>query len=108
MSNFVKTGIHYVWVRMYASGGNHDSCHAGIDNQENLTANRIEVPEVSQWTWTNTTMELTTATITIDTTGLHKVNIWMREDGSRVDKILLTPDANYVPTGAGPDESPFE
>ena len=30
------------------------------------------------------------ATVTVPTTGLHRVSIWMREDGTRLDKVLLT------------------
>jgi hypothetical protein len=30
----------------------------------------------------------------------------MREDGTVVDKIVLTTNANFVPTGAGPGQSP--
>ncbi len=27
----------------------------------------------------------------------HTINLWMREDGMRVDKVLLTADPNYIP-----------
>ncbi|MCI0464734.1 MAG: hypothetical protein L0Z62_48035, partial [Gemmataceae bacterium] len=40
------------------------------------------------------------------TLGLHTVNLWMREDGTVVDKLLLTTNAAYTPTGLGPTQSP--
>jgi hypothetical protein len=36
---------------------------------------------------------------------MHTVSLWMREDGFSVDKLVLTTDAAYVPTGTGPAES---
>ena len=35
---------------------------------------------------------------------VHKVHIWMREDGTIVDKIVIT-DTQSVPSGSGPAES---
>ena len=31
--NFVKTGTHYIWLRVWANDGSDDSCHAGLDFQ---------------------------------------------------------------------------
>ncbi len=105
--NFAKKGTHYVWVRSYRTGGNDDSLHAGLDGQENTTANRIQCagPDNS-WNWSNGTMDAPRrATIEVPSAGVQTFNIWMREDGSRIDKILLTTNPDYVPTGTGPIES---
>ena len=40
--------------------------------------------------------------IDIDSTGTHQLNLWVREDGTKVDRILLTQDANFTPSGIGP------
>jgi RHS repeat-associated protein len=37
---------------------------------------------------------------------LHTLRVWAREDGVRLDRILLTTDDEYVPEGSGPPESP--
>jgi len=37
--------------------------------------------------------------------GINTVNLWMREDGVKVDRLILTQDANYAPSGNGPAES---
>jgi hypothetical protein len=47
-----------------------------------------------------------TATLTVSDTSIHTVNIWMREDGFQIDKIVLTTDRNYTPSGVGPEKSP--
>ena len=30
------------------------------------------------------------ATLNVTTAGLHTINVWMREDGARIDRVLLT------------------
>jgi hypothetical protein len=44
--------------------------------------------------------------VTVSKSGQHTFHIWMREDGSTVDKVMLTRDADWTPEGAGPQESP--
>jgi CubicO group peptidase (beta-lactamase class C family) len=44
--------------------------------------------------------------LTVATTGVHTINVWMRESGMVFDKLVLTTSSSYVPTGAGPAESP--
>ena len=41
-------------------------------------------------------------------TGEHTLDAWMREDGLRVDRMLLVTDTNYIPSDLGPAESPFQ
>ncbi|HEU0032354.1 MAG TPA: MYXO-CTERM sorting domain-containing protein [Kofleriaceae bacterium] len=40
--------------------------------------------------------------------GRHTIDLWMRDAGAIVDRVLLTPDASYMPDGEGPDESGHE
>jgi len=103
--NFIKTGTHYVWVLAWGLDGNSDSLHSGLDGQHVPTADRI-TGFGNNYRWTNTAYQ-DPERIMIDVTsaGVHTFNIWMREDGSVVDKILLTTNPNYTPTGAGPEES---
>ncbi|MEM1173883.1 MAG: chitobiase/beta-hexosaminidase C-terminal domain-containing protein, partial [Pseudomonadota bacterium] len=46
----------------------------------------------------------------VTTPGVHTVNVWMREDGLIVDKLVLTTDAGFDPVAVfgdqGPPESP--
>ena len=51
-------------------------------------------------------MDGPSATISVPATGVRTINLWMREDGFVVDKIVLTTNASYVPSGTGPAESP--
>jgi hypothetical protein len=101
--NFVTTGMHYVWILAWAAGGTDDSCHVGLDGEE--------TPLSSNWSgggnnWSNDRYpETGQAQFDVNTPGLHVLNIWVREDGLIVDKILLTTNPDYTPTGSGPPES---
>jgi hypothetical protein len=101
---FVKTGTHYIWVRGYAIDGSADSCHAGLDGQEISTCDRLNNFS-SNYTWHNETMDGPDATFNVTTAGIHTFNIWMREDGFVIDKIVLTSNIAYTPIGTGPAES---
>ena len=103
--NFNRTGTHYVWVRGVGLTTGDDSVHVGIDGVGVASADRIPgfTPTAS---WRANTLDGVVATVNVDTAGEHTINVWMREDGFRLDKLLLTTSASYTPTGAGPAESP--
>ena len=104
--NFVKTGIHYVVGRGSAPSGQDDSFHVGLDGVPNLTSDRIfgfrSVPR-----WIGDTMDNTNAYFNVPSIGEHVVNVWMREDGMVLDKLLITTNPNFIPvdTNDGPPES---
>ncbi len=104
--NFVKTGPHYVWILGWGATGSDDSCHAGLDGEETPLSNRMSGWN-NQYEWNNGRYQRPEPSqIDITTPGLHTLNIWMREDGLIVDKIVLTTNPDYTPTGEGPPESP--
>ena len=95
--NFVKTGTHYIWTRGIGANGNDDSYHAGLDGTISTSADRIS-SFGTNWTWSKKTMDGPDATINVGSTGNHTFNIWMREDGFVIDKVVITNDFNYEPT----------
>ena len=103
--NFNKTGTHYMWLRGYATSTGNDTVHFGLDNTADSRSNadRISGFALNAWSWKNITMDSSSkARINIPSIGIHIVNIWMREDGFRIDKIVLTTNSKYVPTDTGP------
>ncbi len=104
--NFVKTGIHYVWLRGQSNNGGDNSAHVGLNGQANNSADRINFTTGQNWVWTNNTMDATRATLNVTTPGEYMLNVWMREDGIRLDKIVVTTDPDFSPGGKGPNESP--
>jgi hypothetical protein len=101
--NFTRAGRHYLWVRCHADG-NDNSLHAGLDGTGYKTAENITAPIRRAWVWTNQSNG-DRAFIEVPAAGMHTLDIWMREDGLVLDKILLTTDPAYVPDGYGPNES---
>jgi hypothetical protein len=103
--NFTKAGIHYIWIRGYGQDGNSDSCHAGINGEDVESAYRFWSFTTS-YTWLNVTDgDPPRRYIDVPSAGVHTVNVWMREDACIVDKIVLTTNPDYTPTGEGPEES---
>ena len=95
--NFSTTGTYYVWVRGHASGSSDASFHAGVDGTSN-TAARMLVSQFNTWQWSNSVLNSTSpATISVSTAGNHTFSIWMRDDGMRIDKVILTTNPNYTP-----------
>lgn len=92
--NFSVAGAHYVWIRGYGESPNDDSVHVGYEGATN-TAAAMSLTTTGAWQWsTNRTGFATRGTITA-ATGTHTVNVWMREDGMRLDKIILTTNLNF-------------
>ena len=104
--DFTQTGTHYVWVRGMSTGGSDDSVHVGLDG-DGTTSDRLQPPgDRNEWVWAFDRRDSQgTAVIDVPTAGLHTINLWMREDGFRADKVVLTTDPNFVPEGEGPAES---
>ena len=107
---FAQTGTYHVWLRGRAAGsdtGSSDSAHAGLDGAAIASSDRLS-SFVAGFSWRKSTMDGPVATFSVSSTGLHTVNVWMREDGFVVDKVLLTTDAGFTPSGLGPAETPRE
>ncbi len=105
---FTKTGTHYVWIRGLGATGQDNSVTLGIDGVATTSSDNLSLPTTYGWNNTNLTPPGgTVRTITVASVGLHTLNLWMREDGVVVDKLLLTVNAGHIPSGSGPAESPL-
>jgi hypothetical protein len=110
--NFTESGIHYIWARACRMvGPSDDSYHAGIDgvigvNGEMLTFHTTDF-ENGTWGWINYRNNIEPGYVEIPSAGVHTLDIYIRENGFRIDKIILTPsDTSYFkPDGMGPDET---
>jgi len=104
--NFVKTGTHYVWILAWGLGPNNNSCHVGLDGKETPLSNHM-----TGWTgvykWSNDRNGTEPSQFEITSTGLHTLNIWARQIGVIIDKIVLTTNPNFTLSGSepGPPES---
>jgi hypothetical protein len=102
---FPSAGIYHVWLRAQTANLANDSVHIGLDGVVSPTADKVSCTTYNVWYWCNATMDGPVATINVPSAGAHTVSVYQREDGFRVDRLLLTPDSSYVPTGQGPPEN---
>ena len=101
---FTTTGVYHVWLRGSGTGTGDRTVHAGLDGERLATSDRISGFSAT-YAWSQSTLDGSVATIDVTRAGVHTVNLWMREDGFKVDRLLLTTNADFVPSGAGPAES---
>jgi hypothetical protein len=99
--NFPQSGRYYVWVRGRGSSSSDDSLHIGLNGQAQARANRISGFR-SGWSWSDETMDGARASIDVDSAGAQQLTVWMREDGTIVDKVVLTQNPSLHPTDFGP------
>jgi PKD repeat protein len=99
-------GTYYVWLRGYATDDSNNSVHVGLNGQAVASADKISTSTFNSWTWIQSTRDGPVATVNISSAGLYTINLWMREDGFRVDRVLLTTNSSLTPSGNGPAESP--
>ncbi len=100
------TGDYIIWVRMMPVASDANSVHVGVDGVIDPLSKGIQTQVLGDWIWLSLARGSNTLEQTISSAGVYTFNLWMREDGTLIDKIVLTTDAGFVPTGEGPAESP--
>jgi len=81
---------------MYGASSRDDSCHIGLDGKC-TTGYRIYATRRGRWHWADTVKEGRPVTLVINTPGNHVLNLWVREDGVLVDKIMLSKNPQDLP-----------
>ena len=104
--SFPTSGVWYVWFRMRTKDGQRNSFHFGFNGNVQSAGGRAGVAAemgVNQWYWVGKyVLGGDRVAVDVPTRGFHTMNIWVREAGVIVDKILLTRDVNAVPDGSIP------
>ena len=101
---FTTTGIYRAYVRSASQSGVDDSYHLGINGVPVTNLSGYGMDRVGSWGWVDDANGGTPVEINITTPGKHTLNLWMREDGVEVDKIVLSANLSN-PSGLGPAES---
>jgi len=117
---FTTAEAYYVYVRSSGPDGKSDSAHIGLSKigadpalLGSMALYRIgEDGQTANWTWKSKNNDGTRTTINIPTQGIYRFHIWMREDGTRIDRIRLSTNKDWVASpnehAQGPNESPKE
>lgn len=97
--DFNTPGTYYLWLKGMAEDSASGSVHYGFDGVSISSefANSPQLVQSSAFTWLSQCGDSSRPTITVPSAGLHTVDIWMREDGGKLDRLLLTTDIAYDP-----------
>jgi len=106
--NFSTAGTYYVWSRALGPDSGSDSFHYGLDgvSATSVFDDCAQVAGVTTFEWYSQTPTQMRLTLNVPTPGTHTFDVWMREAGTAVDRLLLTTSSSYTPSGDGPAESP--
>ncbi len=103
---FDETGTYYLWLRVWADDDDSNSLHIGMDGDAKRSASYIGTEIYGRWIWTRKQLDGDDyAYLSVSSPGAKELNLWMREDGLYVDRIILTKDRYYAPSADGPAES---
>lgn len=99
---FHEPGAYYVWARLLSQDGLSDSIHVGLDG---VVATRgglgMSTGNHGTWGWASRVSGVRVR-VEVSSRGLHSLNVWLRESGVRLDKLVLVKDWAFVPAGLGP------
>jgi hypothetical protein len=98
---FLQAGLNVVAVEVHQ--------HAG-GSQNNITSSDLgmdlELTGTTSYRWTSQRADGTPPLVDVPAAGFHAVDLWMHEDGAKLDRLLLTTDPGADPAAAEPAESP--
>jgi len=90
--HLTNSGVFKLWIRAWGASGSDDSVYVGVDGGG---AQTVGFSQTGVWVWRSVQVSITNS-------GPHTLNLWMREDGAYVDRILLARSLTFTPTGDGP------
>jgi hypothetical protein len=96
-----KSGTYVVWGRVIANNGQEDSFYVQMDNGARFTWH-TKRGDKETWVWDQVTNGSKTNLMRFTlTAGTHTLHIGRRENGTKLDKLLITNDLAFVPTEQG-------
>lgn len=109
---FNEAGIYNFWIRTKAQGGSggNNSVHLGVEGSCLTCSTGSGIGQSSSsWSWTQNIDGGNQTAITYNVTNAQlgipiTINVWMREDGVHIDKLVLRKNGAVV-SGNGPAES---
>jgi len=93
-------GSYKVWGRVIAPADTDDSFWVRMDSASWINWNNITPG--SAWHWDDVHNGTASATVTYPlSAGTHTLTFAYREDGTRLDRVLITNDLAFTPSGLG-------
>ena len=97
----LEAGDFILWGRVMPDGLEDNSLWISMDDGEYVLWD-IQPRSEKAWVWNRVSNRGVSGPVLYHLdTGLHTLVIKNREDGTRIDRILITNDIDYVPTQLG-------
>ena len=81
---------YYLWLRVYGTDKKSDSFFVQMDEGSLISRGTGR----NKWRW-----KKVSGSFTFSANSDHTLTLYLREDGARIDKVLLTPQKSYSPQG---------
>lgn len=101
---FSETGIYFVYIRSKGPTGNDDSYHIGLNGSGISNLSAFGMGGSGPWAWQSIANDDEVMQLNIQSVGKQTFNIWVREDGVQIDKIVIK-KVSGNPLGQGPAAS---
>jgi hypothetical protein len=90
---------YYVWLKGMAKDRASDDLHYGLDGSaiSGNWSDCLKLPTSGNFSWRSLRGDGSRPTLTVTSPGEHTLDLWMREDGAQIDRLLLTVDPDYTP-----------
>lgn len=99
------TATYVIWGRVISNNVNDDSFFVSLDNTPSLLWDTQRGgTEIWVWDQVNNRGGANPVLFTLSA-GTHTLRIAQREDGTKLDKLLITDDLGFIPTGTGGNSS---
>ncbi len=86
--NLSSAGDYYVWGRVLPATHSDNSFYVSMDGAADVT---WSIDPTSSWVWAQVGQSYSLSA------GSHQLLIKQREDGSKLDRLIITSNASYVP-----------
>jgi len=96
--NISVPGDYYIWGRVIAPDGNSDSFFVNLDGALHLW----DIEHGNAWHWDLVNDRYGDDPVVFELKkGTYELMLVQREDGTKIDKLLITNDMGYIPTSEG-------
>ena len=92
-----KEANYYVWVRTFAENNGTDTSWICWDNGD---YKRVDHSLYGEFAWIRAITQKLAA-------GIHTLNFVARENGMMIDKVIITTNVGYMPSGLGDTSAPM-
>ena len=96
---FAGWGTYYLWLKGWAPDADGAAVHYGLNGSSISTspADAALVAAGDGFEWLSQRANTARPSVSVPTAGIHTVDLWMGQDGARIDRVLLTFYPTYIP-----------